>query len=193
MSRIMLYHTGYDKIPEPDIHYGRRNADFGQGFYLSDNEEFSKRWARERKGSTIYLNRYELDTDGLKIKTLSRNAEWFDYVYNNRSGQPDKLSEYGVVVGPIANDTIYDTWGITTSGLPDREQALRLLMIGSLYMQTVIKTDKAVRQLRFISADIPDSSEISQYRKAVRKEEEEFQLLFSEKLAAMAGISLDPC
>ncbi|MBQ9562757.1 MAG: DUF3990 domain-containing protein [Lachnospiraceae bacterium] len=45
---LELFHTGYQIIERPDIHAGRTNADFGQGFYLSDDEEFSKRWARER-------------------------------------------------------------------------------------------------------------------------------------------------
>lgn len=47
---MVLYHTGFEKIEHPDIHFGRANADFAQGFYLSDNREFSMRWARERKG-----------------------------------------------------------------------------------------------------------------------------------------------
>lgn len=189
MSRIHLFHTGYDIIPAPDIHRGRKNADFGQGFYLSDNEEFSKRWARERKGSSTYLNHYELVTDGLNIRTFSRDAEWFDCIYGNRSGQPDSLAGYDVVVGPIANDTIYDTWGITTSGLLKQEQAVRLLLIGPQYTQTVIKTEKAAAQLKFLSADILESGEIMRYRETVRNEEKEFQELFSEKLAEITGIS----
>jgi hypothetical protein len=32
---MLLYHTGFDEIKHPDIHIGRKNADFGQGFYLS--------------------------------------------------------------------------------------------------------------------------------------------------------------
>lgn len=32
---MLLYHTGYQEIREPDIHHGRKNADFGQGFYLT--------------------------------------------------------------------------------------------------------------------------------------------------------------
>ena len=90
MSKIPLFHTGYDKIPEPDIHYGRTNADFGQGFYLSDNEEFSKRWARERKGLITYINYYELNTDGLNIRQFERDEKWFDYIYNNRAGYPGR-------------------------------------------------------------------------------------------------------
>ena len=38
---LHLFHTGYAEIREPDIHYGRKNADFGQGFYLSDSDEFA--------------------------------------------------------------------------------------------------------------------------------------------------------
>ena len=47
---MRLYHTGYEEIREPDIHHGRKNADFGQGFYMTANEEFACRWARERAG-----------------------------------------------------------------------------------------------------------------------------------------------
>ena len=34
---LHMFHTGYAEIREPDIRYGRKNADFGQGFYLSDS------------------------------------------------------------------------------------------------------------------------------------------------------------
>ena len=185
MSRIQLFHTGYAKIPEPDIHYGRTNADFGQGFYLSDNEEFSKRRARVRKGLTTYINCYELDTAGLNIKSFARDEEWFGCIYNNRAGYPDALAEYDVIVGPIANDTIYDTGGITTSGLLKREQALQLLLIGPLYIQTVIRTEKAAVQLKFISAEELKSEETAVYRDVVRREEDEYQSLFAEKLAVI--------
>ena len=50
---MKVYHAGYDEIKVPDIHRGRVNADFGQGFYLSDNREFSSLWVREKKGSEI--------------------------------------------------------------------------------------------------------------------------------------------
>ena len=186
MSIMHLYHTGLEKINHPDIHYGRKNADFGQGFYLSDNEEFSKRWARERSGLTTYINFYELDTEGLDIKRFSRDKEWFDYIYCNRAGYPDKLIGYDVITGPIANDTLYDTWGITTSGLLKREQAIQLLLIGPIYMQYVIKSEKAAAQLKFISAEALTSEEIATYREIVAKEEDEFQTLFSEKLAAVS-------
>ena len=43
MSILRLFHTGFQVIQKPDINMGRANADFGQGFYLSNDEEFSRR------------------------------------------------------------------------------------------------------------------------------------------------------
>ena len=45
---MKLYHTGTLVIHEPDVHYGRKNADFGQGFYLTPDREFACRWAGGR-------------------------------------------------------------------------------------------------------------------------------------------------
>lgn len=36
---MKLFHTGFDEIREPDVHHGRVNADFGQGFYLTADAE----------------------------------------------------------------------------------------------------------------------------------------------------------
>lgn len=182
-----LFHTGYKIIREPDIKAGRKNADFGQGFYLSDNIEFCKRWARERKGQTTYLNRYELDTDGLNIKYFTRSAEWFEYIYANRASFADALAEYDVISGPIANDTLYDTWGIITSGLLPKEDALRLLMIGGEYEQIVIKTQKAAEALRFVSAESIPHEDIAAYRETVRREEARYQQQFTEALTKITG------
>ena len=178
-NTMLLYHTGYQEIREPDIHHGRKNADFGQGFYLSDNTEFSKRWAKERSGFSVWLNRYELITDDLKIKRFTRDAEWFRYIFANRAGQEDSLVEYDVIIGPIANDTLYDTLGITTSGFLTPEQATRTLMIGPVYEQIVLKTEKAASALRFLSAETLTSEEIAQYSGAVKQEEKQFQEAFA--------------
>ncbi len=177
---LTLYHTGYREIRDPDIRYGRKNADFGQGFYLSDDEAFSKRWARERRGESVWLNRYTLDTAGLRIKRFIRDEEWFEYILANRSGHADSLTGYDVIIGPIANDTIYDTWGITSSGLLSTGQVLRILMIGPVYDQIVIRSDRAAAALRFESAEILSSEEIAGYRDVVPQEEEKFQEAFAQ-------------
>ena len=185
MERILLYHTGFQRIEKPDIHIGRANADFGQGFYLSDNREFSRRWARTRRGQDTWLNTYSLMTEGLEIKRFVRDPEWYDYIFRNRSGHADVLAEYDVIFGPIANDTIYDTWGLITSGLLSRERSLRLLMLGPVYEQAVIKTERAAAQLRFLTAEVIPPDEITAFREKVREEQEEYQKDIARMLEGM--------
>ena len=115
MALIELFHAGFQEIRNVDIRIGRTNADFGQGFYLSPDEGFCRRWAREKKGQNAWINGYTLCTEGLNIKEFRRDGEWYDYIFRNRAGYPDSLSEYDVIMGPIANDTIYNLWGVTTS------------------------------------------------------------------------------
>ena len=176
MEQIMkLYHAGFDVIREPDVYHGRKNADLGQGFYLTDNVEFALRWARVRKGEETVLNSYELDPEGLRIVRLQRDAEWFEYIMANRYLKADKYKDADVIVGPIANDTIFDTLGIITSGFLDTQQAMAVLMEGPAYMQTVIRSEKAARQLRLIGAEVLDPAVIAEYRKRTAQEEKEYQ------------------
>lgn len=141
---MILYHTSSREIRNPDIHRGRKNADFGWGFYLTPDREFTYRWAREN----AVVNEYELDETGLEIHRFTRSVEWFNYIYQNRRIQ-DRLAA-DVVIGPIANDTIFDTLGIISSGYLQPEDALKLLLVGPEYTQAAIKTEKAVSQLRWI-------------------------------------------
>ncbi len=179
---IALFHTGYQEIREPDVHYGRKNADFGQGFYLSDNGEFAGRWARERKDGSVFVNAYELDLSGLRIHRFQRDAAWFDYIFRNRAGYADAMPEADVIIGPIANDTLYNTYGILTSGFLSKEEALRLLMIGPAYEQLVLKTDRAASQLRWLSARVLSSGELSAFRSTVEQEEAAYQKALAEAM-----------
>lgn len=182
MGKLLLYHTGFHERRNPDIRAGRKNADFGQGYYLTPDRDFAQRWATERKGETTFVNAYELETDGLNILELRRGEAWFDYIFQNRAGQPDSMPEYDVIIGPVANDTLYDLMGMTTSGFLERETSLRILGLGPVYTQAVIKTDRAAAQLRFLEARTLTSEEIARFRQTVRKEEEAYQLAVAETL-----------
>ena len=181
---MLLYHAGFDVIKEPDINYGRKNADFGQGFYTTPDKEFAYRWAKESPGKKTIVNHYELDTNGLVVKTFDRSEEWFEYIYANRHLKPDEL-EADVIIGPIANDISYDTLGITTSGFLDKNESMGLLMIGPEYVQVVIKTEKAKAQLEWLASDELTSQQLAEYQKVMSKENEEFQKLFAEKFKEM--------
>lgn len=151
---ISLFHTGYNIIEKPDVHYGRKNADFGQGFYTTDDVDFAHRWAREQDGCDIIVNHYELDDSALKVKEFKRDSEWFRYIFSNRRMMPDLYSDYDMIIGPIANDTIYETFGIITSGFLSDEEAMKLLLVGPCSQQIVLKSQKAADNLKFVSSEI---------------------------------------
>jgi hypothetical protein len=169
---IKLYHTGSLELKNPDVNYGRRNADFGGGFYLSDNPEFSKKWANDRKS---IVNEYTLDLTDLSVMRFSLGAEWFKYISDNRAGYPDAYCDTDVVIGPIANDTLYDTYGIITSGLVNSKDSLNLLLVGKRYTQLNLKTEKAASHLRWEGARQLTPEEIEASQKALREEEKEFR------------------
>lgn len=179
-----LFHVGFDVIKEPDLHYGRRNADFGQGFYTTPDNDFAYRWARTESGKDTIINKYILNEEGLNIKYFSRNEEWYEYIYSNRNGKKDILNA-DVIVGPIANDIIYDTLGITTSGFLSKNEAMKLFMIGPEYIQVVIKSEKAKSNLKWISSEVITSEQLSYYHGLMKKEEDEFQKRFAETLEAL--------
>lgn len=168
---MILYHTSMTEIPVPDILRGRKNADFGQGFYLTPDQEFSYRWALQDS----VVNRYELDPAGLRVHTFSRSKDWFEYIFLNRRAK-DTI-DADVVIGPIANDTIFETFGIITSGFLKPEEALQLLMIGPEYIQVAIKTQRAADRLKWTGAE--KITDVAKHRASLRREQEEYQERFA--------------
>ena len=184
-ERLRLYHTGFHELRTPSITVGRKNADFGRGFYLSADGAFAGKWARESRGRPVYVNAYELELAGLTVLRFARDEAWLDYIFQNRRAMPDAHPEADVIIGPIANDTIFDTFGIITSGFLSADQAIKLLLIGPQYEQIVIKTAKAAANLKWLSSRELSSSEIAQYREVVEKEQKEYQTLFAKTLEQM--------
>ena len=95
---MLLYHTGPVEIRRPDIRYGRKNADFGQGFYMTPNRDFAEKWV---KTGSACMNTYELNTEGLRVHRFWRDEEWFHYLSANRAGKPDSMPDADVIIGPI--------------------------------------------------------------------------------------------
>ena len=182
---MLLYHAGFDVIKEPDIHYGRKNADFGQGFYTTPDKEFAYRWAKESVGKKTIVNYYELDTDGLVVKTFDRSEEWFEYIFANRRVKPDIYAEYDLIIGPIANDTIYETFGIITSGYLSDEEAMKLMMVGDISQQIVLKTQKAADSLEFISSEVLTKEQLEAAAAKHKVEDERFQEEFAKVMESL--------
>lgn len=88
---------------------------------------------------------------------------------------PDAHPEADVIIGPIANDTIYDTLGLMTSGLLDAVLSLRLLQLGPCFEQIAIKSERALRQLKWLGARTLSDAELGGFGAELQRETEEYQ------------------
>ena len=100
-------------------------------------------------------------------------------------GKEDIYGDTDVIIGPIANDTLYDTYGIIFSGLVDGDDALRLLEAGNSYTQINVKSEKAASQLKWEKAKKLTDDELSASRNKVKEEEAEFRNAFENALSSL--------
>lgn len=134
MNEIIVYHGGTEIIESPICKFGRRNLDFGQGFYVTNLRQQAERWAKNMaisRNKIAMLNRYRLNRQAIinearcKIFT-AYDEQWLDFIIKNRSGQ-DVADGYDYVEGGVANDRVIDTINLYIAGLMDLSSALREL------------------------------------------------------------------
>lgn len=172
MSKIILLHGTDHIIEEPDINIGNEHNDYGKGFYCTKAEEMAKEWAC-KQNTDGFVNRYELNTDGLKILDLTDGQHtvlnWIaillkyrtfklsseiaidarDYIIEHYSVN---ISDYDVVVGYRADDSYFQyAESFVSNGLPLRSLN-KALKLGKLGEQTVLVSQKAFDQIKFIDA-----------------------------------------
>jgi hypothetical protein len=149
-------------VEMPKLIARNRALDFGNGFYATTNLQQAKRFSfnvlKRHKGAgfpivSIYEFEFEKHDAELRIlKFDSPNEKWFDFVCKNRLE-----SYYGhkhdIIIGPVANDTVIDTFRAYELGLLTREQATEQLKIKELFNQFAFCSEKAIRLLRFIKSE----------------------------------------
>ena len=131
------------------------------------------------------MNVYELDITNLRIWTFKRAADWLEYILQNRKGGVDIHGDCDMIMGPIATDTLFETYGIITSGLLTQEQALELLSIGPDFTQVAIKTEKGANALIWLESYEPDAAAMEEVLANYKREKELFDAAFAEALDRM--------
>lgn len=157
---MFLYHGSNITVETPKIITANRFLDFGIGFYTTTNYEqalnFAQKVATRRKEGKSIVNIYEFDENKLEkisvLKFENASEKWLDFVSANRTGEKI-FTDYDLVIGPVANDDVYQTFALYSSGLYIKEQAIDVLRIKKLYKQYVFKTQKAISYISFVKAD----------------------------------------
>ena len=134
MNEIIVYHGGTEIVDKPDCRRGRKNLDFGQGFYVTDIRDQAVKWAENMSRSRnrpALLNRCRLNREAI-IKEMhckifdAYDVQWLEFIIANRSGQ-DIAKLYDYVEGGVANDRVIDTINLYMAGLMELSTALREL------------------------------------------------------------------
>ncbi len=131
---MRVYHGSIVVVDAPLVGIGRRNLDFGKGFYVTDLEEQAISWVGRPLNSekSQVLNIYEFDVERVldanyRYKRFSAyDVEWLDFVVASRKGQP-VWQDFDVIEGGIANDRVFNTIELYTQGLITQDIALQRL------------------------------------------------------------------
>lgn len=176
MNKIEILH-GTDHIIEvPDITKGNEKNDYGKGFYCTRIPEMAKEWAC-KQNMDGFSNRYELDLTNLKILDLTDSKHtvlnWIALLLKHRTLSLDSeiaidaknyiiehfsidTQEYDVIIGYRADDSYFRyAESFVENGLSLRSLS-KALHLGKLGEQTVLVSQKAYNQVKFIDAEPVD-------------------------------------
>ena len=183
---ITIYHGSERIIEQPTFGKGRKNNDFGLGFYCTASIELAKEWAVSsiRNG---FSNCYTLDTTYLNILNLNSPEytilNWIAVLVEHRlfsiktpvAGRARRylienfginVNAYDIITGYRADDSYFDYAESFLNNGITVEQLARAMKLGKLGEQIVIKSKYAFTKLNYESFDIAEKNPYYVLRKA---------------------------
>lgn len=178
MAKIELLHGSDHVIEKPELYIGKKNNDYGQGFYCTHESSMAMEWAC-KQNTNGFVNKYVLEQEDLNILDLLNGEynilHWMALLLENRKFRLTSeiaidardyiinnflidLTDYDVVIGYRADDSYFSfAESFVQNGLSLRSlnEALRL---GKLGAQTVLISEKAFENLTFESAETADKN-----------------------------------
>ncbi len=157
--KLIVYHGSDSVIDNPKYNGGRRFSDFGNGFYVTTNIEMAKSWATRKKDKPAYVNKYTLITEGLISLTFDLDLDWLLFIAYNRglveneevkniiSQKYKDIDQYDVIIGPTADDRMFDTLNMFLSNTITLEHCIQALNSMDLDIQYNIKSIKGINNL----------------------------------------------
>lgn len=196
---ITVYHGSEQIVEVPVFGKGKKNNDFGRGFYCTESEALAKEWAVSslRNG---FSNRYTLDMEYLNILNLNSPdytiLNWIAVLVEHRlfsfktpvarRAKRYLLDNFGVnvnafdlIIGYRADDSYFDYAESFLNNGISVEQLARAMRLGKLGEQIVIKSKFAFSKLQYDGFDMAERDTYYVLRKA---RNDEANRLYSEML-----------
>ena len=180
-SEKLLFHGAKSEITgNIDIHRGRQNNDFGQGFYTGESYEQAISFVSGFEHSSVYYIRF--DDSNLKCKWYKVDQEWMMTIAYYR-GVLDEYKDHPVIqklieaskdcdyiIAPIADNRMFQIINSFIAGELTDEQCKHCLAATNLGMQYIFISERAVSQAKLIERCYISDNE-KEYYKRVRFEE----------------------
>ena len=133
MEKQTLYHGSTAIVAHPLVNIGRKDLDFGPGFYLTPLYAQAEQWAMRmktiRKVEYAIVNTYKFSLPiDCNIKRFDAyNKEWLDFIVDSRAGRQPWIG-YDMIEGGVADDRVIDAVEAYINGYADVEHTLRQLV-----------------------------------------------------------------
>lgn len=183
---ITIYHGSRQVIERPTFGLGRKNNDFGLGFYCTQSRDLAKEWAVSSL-SDGFTNRYTLDTEYLSILNLNSPEytilNWVAVLVGHRLFSIKtpvarrarqylienfglNVDAYDLVCGYRADDSYFEYAEAFLNNAITVEQLSRAMRLGKLGEQIVIKSEFAFSKLKYEGFEVAKKDQYYVLRKA---------------------------
>lgn len=184
-KQIKIYHGSEKNIIKPIFGEGKKNNDFGLGFYCTKDINLAKEWAVSSLKDG-FANKYILNIEYLNILNLNSSEytilNWIAILVEHRLfslktpvAQRAKkylidnfginVNAYDVIIGYRADDSYFDYAESFLNNSITVEQLAKAMKLGKLGEQIVIKSQYAFSCLTYDGFEIAKKEEFYEYRK----------------------------
>lgn len=195
-NKIILYHGSEKIIENPIFGAGKKNNDFGLGFYCTESNDLAKEWAVSSLNNG-FSNKYTLDTEYLKVLNLNSSdytiLNWIAILVEHRLFSIKtpvarrakqylidyfsiNVNAYDLTIGYRADDSYFDYAESFLNNTISVEQLAQAMRLGKLGEQIVIKSQFAFSNLKFEGYEVADKNQYYDLRKARNDEANQYYL-----------------
>ena len=183
---ITIFHGSQHIVEVPAFGLGRKNNDFGQGFYCTESSDLAKEWAISSL-SNGFSNRYTLDTEYLNILNLNSPEytilNWIAVLVEHRLFSIKtpvarrakqyliehfgiNVNAYDLIKGYRADDSYFDFAEAFLNNAITVEQLSRAMRLGKLGEQIVLKSQFAFSKIKYEGFEVAEKDHYYVLRKA---------------------------
>ena len=187
MSKLItIYHGSKQIVEVPAFGMGKKNNDFGRGFYCTKSNDLAKEWAVSSLNDG-FSNRYTLDLEYLNILNLNSPdytiLNWIAVLVEHRLFSIKtpvarrakqyliehfgiNVNAYDLITGYRADDSYFDFAEAFLNNAITVEQLSSAMRLGKLGEQIVIKSQFAFSKIKYEGFEIARKDHFYVLRKA---------------------------